>query len=149
MQITFKALLEDKLFEAWVNRIPLLDPQPPWRLYLRVDGKWSKTEPKKYKKGLKLITKYLDDADDIALTCPSRPFNPPVLKDKEGNKSYWRRFPIDHHWCGYCRRPTRFTTFKSHHSLSKSMCTSYEPRCTVCGVRLVFLGNAAHRGLIT
>lgn len=134
--------MKDSLFNAWTERVPTLKPNsatsPAWWVYLCRDGKWKRASLKKYKKALKFLHKA--KYEDFSIHSKRQPFNPPVVRDKTtGEKSYWRRFPKDHIWCHYCRRPTVFATFKKHHAVPPIYCTSYEPRCTICGTRLEFL----------
>jgi hypothetical protein len=61
--------------------------------------------------------------------------------------SLWKpKLPADeeeHIWCTYCRRPTVFRWFKTHHSLRRSVLDGLtdpsERRCTICGARESFI----------
>lgn len=152
-QTTMRELLKDPLFRKWMGKVPTLKVNfshaKPWRIYVLDEGKWRKTEAMTYAAAYKWVAKHLKTFEDIALTSKAQPFRPPVVRDKQGNKDYWRRFPADHIWCNYCRRPTVFFTFQKHHALPANMCTPYERRCTVCGVRLSFIGPRVVMGAIS
>lgn len=142
-QLSIKELLQDPAFKAWMQRPPKLKPTPartpPWILYVRVrvDGKtgWRKAEFETYPKAFNGLVKYLREGDlvDAAIHSKRQWFKPPVVRSKSGFTHYWPT-PPGHRWCGYCRRPTVFKCFSKHHAM-KGVFATYEPRCSICGLR--------------
>lgn len=157
-QITLRELLKDPLFKKWMGKVPTLrvpdhTQSLPWRIYVLDEGRWKMTEAQTYAAGYRWVAKNIRNYEDLALTCKPQGFNPPVLRNKTTQaKEYWRRFPFDHVWCPYCRRPTVFFTFAKHHAFPRGKqwaCSPYDRRCTICGVRLSFIGPRVTMGAIT
>jgi hypothetical protein len=151
-QIIFRELLEDKVFKAWFNRIPKTQPppslhrppKPAWVVYVQRerDGGWARARFHKYTEAHRYVSKHYKKVWDLALGCHRRDYGPPlIVVSQNGHKrnALWRGVPEGHQWCGYCRRPTVFRFFSFHHSLGSV--ADYEPRCSICGVRAVFLKN--------
>ena len=151
----------------------------PWRLYVKLkkDGSWRSRDFHTYKEAFVKLKSMLPKVSDAAITCKSKGFTPPYrvvriknkyqtnrqggyVLDAEGNKKpitkmvFWKpRIPADefedHIWCPYCRRPTVFRYFISHHALPirKLGGIPIDPtvlRCAICGAseRLVNLRGA-------
>lgn len=143
-QVTMRELLKDPLFKQWVRRVPRLSfspqPKPPWRIYAQqeAEGRWSTAVFKKYSTAFNFMAKRLSEYHDMALCARRTLFRPPRIKLADGEREYWRRFPDDHRWCGYCRRPTIFDEFSIHHALKAMGLLEMRlegERCLICGAR--------------
>lgn len=136
-QLTFRELLQDPIFKAWMKKVPTLRANPakgePWRVYGKTDGYWGKKEFFHYPQAFNWVARHLSRLEDCAIHCKRQPFRPPVVKDSHGLKHNWP-MPPKHRWCGLCRRPTVFGYFNKHHALP-GVLAPYERRCSICGVR--------------
>jgi hypothetical protein len=144
MQMTLREQLEDPIYKKWFK----LEPReysdgmltPPWIVYVQFkqDGPWSRAQFKSWKAGYKYVKKMLKDraVHDIALTHKRHCYRPPVVR-RLGKRSYHLPGALSGEiWCGYCRRMTRFTYFKTHHAFPKKRVNSGDRRCSICGIRL-------------
>lgn len=144
--------------------------QKPWRLYIQtdVDGPWKKKDFESYAEAFRVLAKYLKGGrlHDGAIQSRGIAYAPPtrvagVLKNgrpvyevgsngKRLQKTVtvrWKpRLSGDdepHSWCTYCRRPTVFKWFRSHHAFRGSgLEDCLDPsnkRCTICGAREQFV----------
>lgn len=159
--ITLPELLEDKNYRRFFEKPPVIPnvqrTAPPYRLWVRRDGKWFKRDISSYRSGRDWILDRLDVIDDGALAIKGTMSPPPtrlvkvkrggVLLTKVGSDGVERpvvreapwvvHLPADevkHLWCPYCRRPTVFTWFSKHHNQPKVLQPEFE-RCTICGIR--------------
>lgn len=144
----------------------------PWRLYIqkRADGPWSKKDFERYADAFRWLARCLKGEGntpihDAAIQSRGIAFAPPtrIAKvTKNGKPVYqvgsdgkrvqktvivrWRPrldgMEEAHIWCPYCRRPTVFRWFRSHHALRASgmdgLVDPSDKRCTICGVREQF-----------
>lgn len=161
--LTIHELLEDPVYKEWFLKKPVLPPtpkpSPPWRLYVQRNpsGNWSKKDFDTYKEAFALFKKMRSSIHDATIQSKAVAFAPPLrfarIKGKflEGSDGVvrqatkrvpWKpKLPADeaqHHWCPYCRRPTVFLWFASHHAYrdGKIMAADDSTRCTICGIRL-------------
>lgn len=143
--------------------------QKPWRLYVqaKADGPWAKKDYEKYADAFRRLATELKAGriHDAAIQSRGIAFAPPtrVAKVTKGGKPLiqvgangkrqqktvivrWKPKldPTDegHIWCPYCRRPSVFRWFKSHHALRSNgldgLVDPSDRRCTICGVREAF-----------
>jgi len=137
--ISFLELLEDPIFREWLKKKPIVTVpgvQRPWRLYIKLDGKqWARKEFALYASAYNYLLRRIKagGVQDAAIHSKRQPFKPPVVK-VDGKKRWWP-MPPGHRWCGLCRRPTKFAHFRKHHALPVYLCSPYEKRCSICGVR--------------
>lgn len=142
----------------------------PWRLYIQqeVDGTWSRKDFESYADAYKVLVRYLKGGrlHDGAIQSRGIAFAPPqriakvtkagkpvMVVGSNGSRQQktitveWRpRLSGDeeaHSWCTYCRRPTVFRWFKSHHAFRGSALADIldpsDQRCTICGAREQFV----------
>jgi hypothetical protein len=141
--LTLRKQLKDPIFRKWFAMPPRVRPTaartPEWFIYVQAEkgGPWRRKEARTYKEGYKWVAKNLKNYHDIALSNKRVCFKPPVVRDKMlGKKRY--HFPDDpdpkSHWCGFCRRLTRFAYFRKHHAMPKWVDDSVR-RCNICGAR--------------
>lgn len=140
----------------------------PWRLYVKLhkDSRWHTKDYRTYKEAFVKLRSMLPKIADGAITCKVKDFPPPYrivrikgkyqtdkngkfILDAQGKKKqitkmvYWKpQMPMDefqeHTWCPYCRRPSIFDYFLSHHALPprKLGGMPIDPsvlRCVICG----------------
>lgn len=167
-QITFKELLQDRIYKEWVRRPPQFRSPPytsnPWRCWVqrKHDGPWAYKDFPTYAQAFnRLIREFKDGAWDGAVGCPSRTSPRPMVKRgmkplfRDGkpvmdpknpkqqimvaNRVRWV-VPENHLWCPYCRRPTRWGYYRRHHAMkSVGNIDGSELRCRICGVRQSFV----------
>lgn len=172
--LTIHELLDDQQYRQWFLTKPKM-PQapriaPPWRLYAQVEagGRWSKKDFFDYADAVRFfVALRRRGVHDAAVTCRPIPWDPPsrivkvkgkYVKNNKGDlvqvtrEVHWRpKLPADedHHlWCPYCRRPTIFRAFATHHALTgqyRFMMDPGAPRCTICGIRQEGLGPWARQ----
>lgn len=164
--ITLPTLLEDPKFKEYFCKVPKLPyaatrlPQP-WEVQMRLKGKkgWTIEKLDTYKGAFLLVNGYRKEGNlvDGAIVCKRIQFPPPMrvvrIKGKykivNGVRSQETRLVAwkptldigepDHHWCGYCRRPTVFGYYRTHHALPKTALgkgVELDPsilRCAICG----------------
>ena len=149
---------------------------PPWRLYVKRGGRWMKRDFEKYAEAVKLFNRLRSvGLQDATVTCRPVAFAPPsrivrikgkfqtnargqYILDAQGQKKpitrevFWKAaVPADeeeHTWCPYCRRPTVFNYFSTHHAIVGAHKYYMDPsarRCTICGIRLQGIGQWAKR----
>jgi hypothetical protein len=151
----------------------------PYRLFVRYKGedRWRTRDFHTYKEAFLKLKSLMPRVADAAINSKAVPARPPhrVVKikgkyqttkagkfvlDAAGQKKQltrivdWKpRMPADefqeHFWCPYCRRPTVFNYFVSHHALSNRKLGGMplDPtikRCCICGAseRIVVLRGA-------
>lgn len=151
----------------------LVPPQgrKPWQVLTRTTstGPWAKQEFAKYAEAFRFLAPQIKQGavHDAAIRSLSIAFAPPERRAKvsKGGKPVmvksttgllvhktvtvrWKpRFPIDefenHIWCTYCRRPTVFRWFKTHHAIRGTVLDGLtDPTyklCTICGSREEFI----------
>lgn len=153
-QITFAELCENPLYRKWIVQPPtklLEDPYVrKWRVWVQKveGGPWGYREFKSWRKATKWAIKIRTKVWDLAINCPARPTRVPLVKTKRitskglAIREPWA-LPAGHLWCDYCRRPTVFKYFKSHHvcrlGSHRIPTIPYIRMCTVCGVKEDFL----------
>lgn len=144
--------------------------QKPWRLLIQREagGPWAKKEFEKYADAFRRLAVDLKSGGlhDGAIQSRGIAYAPPtrIAKVTKGGKPVfqvgtdgkriqktvtvrWRpRLDPDeepHTWCTYCRRPTVFRWFKTHHLLRGTaldgLVDGSSRRCTICGVREEFV----------
>lgn len=179
--ITLPELLEDKRYKEYFCKVPHQGPQAMnWRIYVQreAQGPWARKDFAKYADAFRRIAKEMKEGRLHDGTIQSRgiAYAPPerIVRVTKGGKPVmvktpnglqpktaivvWKpKVPSDeegHIWCTYCRRPTVFRWFTSHHTLRNSpVAGTVDPtdrRCTICGVREEFIrstnGSAARPG---
>lgn len=157
-QVTFAELLQDPAYKGWFQREPKRGVGRPWRVWYqhKVDGPWVKKDFSEYRLAYRWVVKNWRKVNDLTLCCPSIQMPPPILVvgkrpitiTKEGKKvqamvpikEWWTKhhLPLEHYWCGCCRRPTTVGYFRRHHAIPGRTVSPYELRCRVCGARLSF-----------
>lgn len=158
--ITIHDLLEDPV---WKREVLLTPPElpshlyhtAPWRLYvLTRDGKWLKRDFATYREAFSMLKKHLKTCRDACIVSRAVAFAPPARKVKTGRtvERNGKQVPVvkmvpweyrfdaedesGHRWCPYCRRPTIFKWFHTHHAFTGDMARILDPRklrCTICG----------------
>lgn len=146
-------------------------PKPghkPWRLYVQreADGPWAKKDYASYAEAYRRLAVELKSGrlHDGAIQSRGVAYAPPTRIAKvtkngkpvyqvgsNGNRvqktviTRWKPKldPADeaHTWCTYCRRPTVFRWFRSHHAL-RGLEGIFDPsslRCIICGAREAFV----------
>lgn len=140
-ELTLSTLLKDPIYKAWFMKVPKVQVpgfQPNWRVLIQVeDGRWgaAKTEFTKYSDAFNWVVKNRSKYRDLVIYSKRQEFQPPVVK-AGGRRVFWP-WPRGYHWCGFCRRPTQFRRLKRHTFVS--VYDREAPRCTICGVRQIFL----------
>lgn len=168
--ITLPELLEDQRYRKFFCAVPHQGPQDlNWRIYVQrqAGGNWAKKDYAKYSDAFRRLAKEIKGGSFHDGTIQSRgiAYGPPerivrvtknghpvMVKTAKGPQQktaivIWKpRLSGDeeeHLWCTYCRRPTVFRWFTTHHTLRGSTVgASVDPtdrRCTICGVRESFL----------
>lgn len=149
--------------------------QLPWRLYIQREagGPWLRKDFEKYADAFRRIAPDLKrgGVHDGAIQSRNIAFAPPeriakitkggkpvLVKSSNGSVSQktqvviWKpKLPADeesHTWCTYCRRPTVFRWFKSHHALrgygaQGLVINPADTRCTICAAREEFIRRTA------
>lgn len=167
-------LLEDEQYKKYfLTRPPM--PQapriaPPWRLYVQLEpgGRWAKRDAFDYKEAVVAFARLRKRGlHDASITCRPIAWDPPsrivrvkgkFAKNSKGElvqvtrEVFWKpKVPADeeqHLWCPYCRRPTIFRPFATHHAFAgeyKMMMDPGASRCTICGIRREGLGPWARQ----
>jgi hypothetical protein len=144
----------------------------PWRLLVqrKAGGPWARKDFEKYADAFRALVPYLSERRcyDAAIVSRGIAYSPPerIVKVTKGGKSvrikdgqgnlvqktaivHWRpKLPVTeeaHRWCTYCRRPTVFRWFKTHHAFrNTSLEGIFDPsakRCTICGAREEFVAS--------
>lgn len=144
--------------------------QQPWRLFIQREpgGPWAKKEYEKYADAFRRVAVDLKSGrlHDGAIQSRGIAFAPPtrVARITKGGKPVYQvgsdgkrqqktvtvrwqprldRTDEPHIWCTYCRRPTVFRWFKTHHSIRGTaldgLVDPSQRRCTICGVREEFV----------
>lgn len=171
-------LLEDSVYRKFFLTVPSMPKvqrlAPPWRLYVqRLDTRrWGKKDFWSYPEAVRSFAAFRKAGliYDASVTCRPIAFLPPskvvkikgkFIKTSRGQQVqatkeiFWRWAPLldpgdmEHHWCPYCRRPTIFTWFSTHHAITGTHRSLMDPtarRCTICGIRLEGIGAWARKG---
>lgn len=145
--LTTKELLKDPVYRKFFTTVPVLLPHhespalsPPWWLYLKKDAhplKWRRAHMASYATAFAYIKSHHNSLRDFAIVSKRRTYLPPVITTPDGKKQYWRSPDPEDEWCPYCRRPTVFKYFSSHHADTKfsRYIDPTTPRCSICGIR--------------
>lgn len=171
--ITLPELLEDKRYEKYFSTTPSVGASTAnWRIYVqrKADGPWRRKDFQHYDDAYKRITREIDRGlHDGAIQSRGIAYAPPqrIVRVTRGGKPVMVKTPRGpepktavviwkpklhaedepHMWCTYCRRPTVFRWFTSHHALRNSPVAGiHDPadrRCTICGGREDFIRAAA------
>jgi hypothetical protein len=175
--LTLPELLTDPRYKEFFLTVPKLEVragQKPWRLIIQreADGPWAKKEFEKYADAFRFLRPYLRGGKlhDGAIQSRGVAYAPParIVKVTKGGKPVmakspggqlvqktalvvWKpRVPASeeaHIWCTYCRRPTVFRWFRTHHLLrGTDIADIIDPsdrRCTICGAREAFVRSTA------
>ncbi|MGX9924139.1 hypothetical protein ACWIG4_30295 [Streptomyces sp. NPDC002248] len=180
--IRLPELLKDKVYKEFFCTVPKQGPAPMnWRIYVQREpnGPLRRKDFASYREAFARIAaeKKAGRLYDGTIQSRSTAYSPPqrVVKIKREGRPVmvktssgllvqktslidWKpKLPSDeeeHSWCTYCRRPTVFRWFTSHHSLRRSpVAGCVDPtdrRCTFCGATEGFirttLGSAAQPG---
>lgn len=160
---TIYELLDDPVYRRYMKTVPRLIPTladgNPWQVWaLTKDDRWKGGQFPTYGDAWKVLVKAVRNhtAKDVAIVSRRQFFDPPgqwqdytakvqtsqgvqeVVKERWVQTFNW---DIGFHWCGRCRRPTRFmhATQQSHHALRRAIALSDEDtrRCLYCGIRQV------------
>lgn len=163
-QITLDELLEDEEYKQYFLKVPKLPAhyrgKQPWKLMILKKGEtqWRVKRFDLYSDAFKMLKKLRPTLQDAAINCPGLDWQPPVKRFRVKGKyvrinrketpmirtQVWKAsIPSDlpeHHWCPYCRRPTVFSYFTVHPSMTRqrvgNMGANVDPtklRCTICG----------------
>lgn len=158
--ITIHELLDDEKYAKYFNAVPVLpdhyynEGSTPWRLMVLVKGehKWRSKRFADYDEALEQFEKLLPKITNGAINSPGLNFMPPIRHARVKNRVHPKtKRPLivsrvwvpalsgempQHHWCGYCRRPTIF----GHKAMPAKMlngfrlpASSVAYRCTLCG----------------
>jgi len=157
--ITIHELREDDRFEKYFTTVPEIpehyyaEGHRPWRLLVLVKGeqKWRSQRVEYYDEALERLDKIMPKIANAAINNPGLNFMPPIRHFKVKNSLDKRGKPViasrvwtpnltadmdQHHWCGYCRRPTVF----GYKALRPRMLNGYRlgaseiaHRCLLCG----------------
>lgn len=142
--LTLREQLKDPLYRKWFATPPRVKngaaTSPPWIVYVQKEegGPWSRAEFDKWSDGYRFVARNLKRYHDMALHHKRQEFRPPVVS-QHGKRKYLLPEAPGHHWCGYCRRVTRFGYFQRHHAMPKwtwGDVLAAERRCIICGIRL-------------
>lgn len=158
--ITIHELLDDEKFAKYFRMVPVLpdhyyvDGVTPWRLMVNMRGEmgWRSKRFEAYDEALEALDKRMPRVANAAINCPGLNFMPPIRHARVRNKVHPKtKKPLivsrvwvpqlsgempQHHWCGYCRRPTIF----GHKAMPPKMLGEFRLpashvayRCTLCG----------------
>lgn len=127
-----------------------------WRVYAKVNGRWCTAQFDSWAKALNYAIRRRWDWEDWAVNCTSHETMPPRVRipSDDGVKlNMAMPVPAGHRWCGYCRRPTVFGFYRSHHAITSrvtgelrpAVISSSELRCSICGCRDAFLKRSRRR----
>lgn len=162
LTMTIHELLADPVYRSYFCRVPRLPPhpegRPPWRLFVQLKGeqRWRSKNYETYAEAFKAFNRLRKEGKihDAAINCRRASFPPPVAmvripgkyvrgsdgKERPAHKRMdWKPLiPEDvlpHDWCPWCRRPTVFRYFSSHHALNSlgMPIDSSVMRCHICG----------------
>lgn len=148
MRLTTADLITDRRYRQWFREIPLLTHTPgpkPWYYYVQRHGSyaWARAAMSSYTEALRRAEIDLRSRSfyDVVIVSRAKAFPPPsdirrrTKKNPAGVWDFrwlWPEADPEYRWCMYCRRPTRFLKFKSHHALK--VVTVDRARCETCGV---------------
>jgi hypothetical protein len=140
-QITLRELVSDPIYRQWFKTPPLggFSKFAKFRVYVQKDqdGGWAKKDFEDFKPAYNFLARNYKTWHDSSLTCRNEECRPPVVR-KNGKREYYHRLLVfpGHTWCTYCRRPTVFSCFTTHHAFSaKNMKPiPYKLRCGICGI---------------
>jgi hypothetical protein len=158
--ITIHELLDDEKYAKYFNTVPVLpdhyynDGVTPWRLMVNMKGEhgWRSKRFEAYDEALEALEMRMSRVANAAINCPAVNFMPPIRHARVKNRLHPKtKKPLivsrvwvpqlsgempQHHWCGYCRRPTIF----GHKAMPAKMMgefrvppSSVAYRCTLCG----------------
>lgn len=143
-QLSFDELLSDPLFKSWIKKPPKLPlsrlrDYHPWRVYVKFENKgWAKKDFLTYVQAYNFLVRirHLKGSrvlEDACIHSKSWEFKPPTVKLKDGRRTYMA-MPPGHDWCGYCRRPTVFNYYSTHHQWPEWMKNLPWKCCSICGL---------------
>lgn len=138
---TLRKQLKDPVFAKWHGLKPrertIVAKTEPWFLYVQMKkgGPWSRMEVPTWEIGIDHLTAILDKCHDAALSHKRQKFQPPRVR---GQGVHLPESDHKEHWCGFCRRMTKFTYFSKHHAMP-AWAEQSERRCSICGARLSFV----------
>ena len=158
--ISIHELLDDERYAKFFNTVPVLpdhyyeEGRQPWRLLVVVKGEsnWRSKRFNAYDEALEQFEKIRAKVANAAINSPSLNFIPPLRHARVKNKVHPKtKRPLiisrvwtpqlsgempQHHWCGYCRRPTIF----GHKAMRPRTLDGFrlevsrvDYRCLVCG----------------
>jgi hypothetical protein len=158
LRITTAQLVRDPVYRQFLRTPPVMPPRESrtdsyrWYYYaLREQGgAWARVATRTYGEAYVRLRGDLPRFYDVVISSRSVSFQPPKIGEGKKAKpwSFQQAFPdadSSYRWCFYCRRPTRFLHFLTHHALPLQQ-VSAEPlvtkrivvpdvlRCEVCGV---------------
>jgi hypothetical protein len=168
MRLTTALLLTDPTYRAWFRRPPPLPSlaqrnyqTAPWYYYVLREqkGPWARATTRTYADAFARLRADLRRYHDVVITSRSVAFPaPPDIRRRTKRnpagvwdfRMLWPEADATYQWCLYCRRPTRFLRFRTHHAFpaltmpaaegepAKTMRVVVEGvrRCEVCGVSL-------------
>lgn len=156
--ITIRELLRDPQFKEYFTKVPQLPDHyapeaQPWRLLVMKEGEhvWRAKRYGTYQEAFKGFKTMLPKLHDAAINCPPLSFRPPIRTGRVKGKFDAKGKPIlksiiwkprltpdmlQHHWCGYCRRPTLFGNKAMPPKMLNGMkmpISEVQFRCLVCG----------------
>lgn len=152
--ITIRELLRDPQYKSYFTKVPKLPDHYtpellPWRLLVQKQGetKWRSKRFGTYKEAFLGFKKMLPSITNASINCPGLNFSPPIrhvrLKSSGAVKSLVWKPKLeagmgDHHWCGYCRRPSIFVNKGMPAQMLNGFRlppTAAALRCCICGSR--------------
>lgn len=167
MRLTTRLLLEDETYRNWFRRPPTepaLAPGReggdawPWYVYVlgnQADPHWARKPFQNYAGAFGFVRRGLRSFHDMVIVSRRVWFDPPpdVTRPKKQGRAFydwdfrrvWPEADPTYQWCGYCRRPTRFLYFRTHHAfpaltrltpegpVSRRDVMPDRRRCEVCG----------------
>lgn len=179
--ITLPEMLKDKRFKEFFCSVPKqpANAKNNWRVYVqrKSDGNWARKDFDRYADAFRLVAKQLKAGNlhdgtiqsrGIAYAPPQRIVavvrgGKPVYQVRKDGKRIqktavviWKpKLAADeepHTWCTYCRRPTVFRWFNSHHSFRgtvlEGLLNPADMRCLICGGREEFIRKTAATALV-
>jgi len=139
-QVTLRELVRDPIYRKWIKTPPLggFSEYARFRVYVQKEenGGWAKKDFEAFAPAYNFLVKNYKSWYDAALTCRNQESRPPVVRYK-GKRQYYAPMLLmpGHIWCGYCRRPTVFGYYSTHHTFAAKGIKPlpYKLRCGICG----------------
>jgi hypothetical protein len=140
-QVTLRELVRDPVYRTWIKTPPLggFPQHARFKVYVQrtQGGPWAKKDFEDFKVAYNFLARHFKSWHDASLTCCNEESRPPIVR-KDGKRQYHApllAYP-GHIWCTYCRRPTIFGFYSTHHTFAARGMKPlpYRRRCGVCGI---------------